>query len=199
MPIRRGAISCSRFRLDGEVPKDVKRWLTKALTVKAFEPIDKKGDEDRAVGFVELENPDATEFRVGALFEGDYALFAWRVETLKVPQASLREELLAWAKAFEGKEGRKPGRREKAEQKDTLRRAHRARTPPTSKVFDVSLLLPQRELLVWANSAKVVDEVQAELEDGLKVRLVQRVPAALVSAAVLDTLSPTPELFGGVR
>ena len=195
MPIRKGAVSCSRFRLEGDVPKDVKKWLTKALKQGAFEPIDPKSDEDRASGFVELEDDKATVFAAGALFEGLYALFAWRVEKIRLPSSTLRAELADWLKKFEAKNGRGPGRREKAEQKDLIRKTLRAKTPPVASVSDVSYELPSGEVLVWASSTGIVEEVQVALEKGLEVRLIPRVPASFVSPTVLDTLSPTPALF----
>lgn len=196
MPIRKGAVSASRFRVSGKTPKDVRGWLTKALKRKGFEPIDPKGDDERASGFVELENDRATEFPPGALFEGEHALFAWRVETIRIPQAALRTKLSEWAAAFESKNGRAPGRAQKAEQKLLIRKGLRARTDPTVKVFDVSYALDSQELLVWATSATIVEEVQSALEESLEVRLVPCVPAALLDGDEVDSLMPTPELFG---
>ena len=178
------------------MPKDVKKWLTRALKSGAFEPIDPKSDEDRASGFVELEDDRATTFSPGALFEGLYALFAWRAEKIRMPASAIRAELVEWSKKFEAKNGRAPGRREKAEQKDLIRRALRAKTPPAASVSDVSYELPIGEVLVWASSTGIVEEVQAALEKGLEVRLVPRVPASFVSPSVLEALGPTPELFG---
>jgi recombination associated protein RdgC len=195
MPIRRGAVSCSRFRIEGAVPKDVKKWLTRALTTRAFEPIDPKGDEDRASGFVELEDDRATAFSAGAVFDGLYALFAWRVEKIRLPASALRGELAEWARKFEAKKGRAPGRREKGEQKDLIRRTLRAKTPPVASVSDVSYELPVGEVLIWATSVGIVEEVQTALEEKLEVRLIPRVPASFVSPSVLDSLAPTPELF----
>jgi len=195
MPIRKGTVSCSRFRLEGAVPKDVKKWLTKALKTAAFEPIDPKSDELRAAGFVELEDDRATTFSAGALFEGLYALFAWRVEKIRLPASSIRAELVEWARAFEAKNGRGPGRREKSEQKELIRKALRGKTAPVSSVSDVSYELPSGELLVWASSTSIVEEVQTALEQGLEVRLIPRVPASFVSPSVLEGLGPTPALF----
>jgi hypothetical protein len=73
MPIRRRSVHLSRFKLDGEIPKDVKRWLQRGLGKVAFEPIDVKSEDERAVGFVELEDNDKTEFNAGALFHGMHA------------------------------------------------------------------------------------------------------------------------------
>ncbi|MEW6433040.1 MAG: recombination-associated protein RdgC [Myxococcota bacterium] len=198
MPIRRGGVNFARFRVSGSMPKDAKRWLQNALRKKAFEPIDVKSDEERAVGFVELEAPEQTGFEAGALFHGMHALFAWRVDKLKVSSGQVRTQLSQWAQAFENKNGRPPGRREKAEQKDSIRKALRSRQEPNTKVHEVSLDLAGKDLFVWSTSRPVVEEVQAVLEDALDVKLLPRVPAAFVDEAKLDALSPTPALFGEV-
>lgn len=196
MPIRRGAVNLARFRLEGELPKDVKRWLQRGLAKAAFEPIDPKSDDERAAGFVELEQNDQTEFSAGALFHGLHALFGWRVDKLKVPTNALRVGLLQWGQAFEQKNGRPPGRRERAEQKDTLKKALRAKQAPVSKVFEVSVDLTSHDVFIWATSRTVVEEAQASLEHALEVKLVPRVPAAFLPAGALDALSPTKALFG---
>ena len=196
MPIRRGSVNLARFRLSGELPKDVKRWLQRGLEKAAFEPIDVKGDDERTAGFVELEAPERTEFSAGALFHGLHALFAWRVDSLKVKTSAVRAGLLQWSQAFEQKNGRAPGRRERAEQKDTLRKALRAKQDPVTKTFEVSLDLTSLDVFIWATSRTVVDEVQGALESALEVRLVPRVPAAFLEPGVLDGLVPTKALFG---
>ncbi len=196
MPIRRGAVTFARFRLVGDHPKDTRRWLTTALKARGFEPIDPKGDEDRTAGFVELENDRKADFAVGDVFYGMQALFAWRVEKLRIPQTQVRAHLEEWAQAFEKHQGRPPGRREKAEEKDHYKKTLRTKTEPSSKVFDVSLDLSTLELLIWGTTRTIVEELTAVLEEELKVRLVPRVPAAFAKPEVLDALEPTPALFG---
>jgi recombination associated protein RdgC len=195
MPIQKGPVSFHRYRLSGEVPKDVRRWLTHALKTRAFEEVDPKGDEDRAAGFVELEQNRRTDFAVGDVFYGDAALFAWRVEKLRVPPAQLKNALEAWAVKFEAEHDRRPGKKERTDEREALRRSLRARVEPSVKVFDVSLNLESLDLFVWATSKGIVEEVQEALETTLKVRLVPRVPSAFTSQKTLDTLEPTPALF----
>lgn len=199
MPIRRGAVNVARFRLEEDVPKEVKRWLQKGLSKAAFEPINPKGEDERSAGFVELERTDLTEFSSAALFFGEHALWAWRVDKLKVPNNALRAALLQWAQQFEQKNGRAPGRAERAEQKAGLKQMLRAKQEPTTRTFEVSLDLKSRDLFVWATSRTVIDEVQAVLESALETRLVPRVPAAFIAPSLIDTLAPTPELFVEAR
>lgn len=198
MPIRRGTVSFARFRLDGQPPKDLRRWLVTALKAGAFEPIDVKGEEERAQGFVELEHEDRTDFGPGDVFFGSHALFAWRVDRLRVPGAQVRAELTRWAQAFEAKHGRAPGRREKGEQKDVVRRALRAKLEPTTKTFDVDLDSRTKELFVWATSRTVIEEIHAALEARLELRLIGLVPGALIPPGQLDALVPTAALFAEV-
>jgi recombination associated protein RdgC len=110
----------------------------------------------------------------------------------------VRSELEEFSRKYEAKNGRPPSRPQKTEQKALIRRALRSKTVPVTKVFDVSLELSTRQVLVWASSVSVVEEVQAVLEAGLETRLIQRTPQALVSPAVLESLGPTPELFGAL-
>ena len=198
MPIRRGSISCSRFLVEGGIPKDVKKWLTHALKKSAFEPIDPKGDEERAAGFVELEDENATDFASGTLFEGEHALFAWRVDKVRIPGAAVRAQLQEYATKYEAKNGRAPSRGQKAEQKELIRRGLRSKTEPVTKVSDVSLQLKSKHVLVWASSVGVVEEVQNALELGLETRLLPRTPQVMLGPDALDALTPTVELFGSV-
>ena len=195
MPIRRGSISCSRFLIEGDVPKDVKKWLTPALKKSAFEEIDPKGDEERAAGFVELEDENATTFGTG-LFEGEHALFAWRVDKIRIPGGTVRAELAEFAKKYEAKNGRAPSRGQKTEQKELIRRGLRSKTPAVTKTHDVSLDLRAKQVLVWASSTGIVEEVQNALELGLETKLVPRTPQQMLGPDALERLSPTPELFG---
>jgi DNA recombination-dependent growth factor C len=197
MPIRKGSISCSRFLIEGGIPKDTRKWLTHALKKSAFEPINPKTDEERGAGFVEFEDENATTWSTG-LFEGDFALFAWRIDKIRIPGASVRAELAEYSRKYEAKHGRPPSRGQKNEQKELIRRSLRNKTPAVTKVHDVSIQLKSKHVLVWASATGVVEEVQGALELGLAARLLPCTPQQNLGPSVLETLAPTPELFGSV-
>lgn len=194
MPILRGTVTFSRYRaeLSAKKPGELKRWLEKGLKTAAFEPLDKRSDEDRAAGFAELENRDGTEFAVGNVFRGDRALFCWRIDQLKIPAAQLKNELAEWAKAFEAKEGRKPARSEKNELKAQLRHGLRQRAVPTVKTHDLCWDLRTGELQVWAASRKVVEEILGTVENSFEVKLTPHTPSALVG----EDFKLQPSLLG---
>jgi recombination associated protein RdgC len=199
MPVLRGSVTFARFRVDaGKLPQDTRRWLARGLARGAFEPLDlQRGEDDRAAGFVTLADADSTEFTSGVL-EGERALFAWRVDTLKIKAAAVRAELARWGIAFEKEHGRPPARGEKSTAKDQIRHGLRKRTEPSSRVSDLSWNLDAGELLVWAASRKAVEEIAAGLETAFEVKLLPLSVGAQAVGQKLsdDALAPTPELLG---
>ena len=200
MPVLRGAVTFSRFRVEVKdgASFDPKRALARGLRTRAFEPIDRKTEEERAAGFCELELPDGVEFSPGALFSGEHALFGYRIDVLKVPASALKAELDKWAQAFEAEHDRAPGKSEKGAQRALIRQQLRNRATPRTKVHDVSWNLGAGVVQVWAASRGAVDEVQAALEGAFPVTLVALTPSALAQASGVpeSALGPTAELLG---
>jgi recombination associated protein RdgC len=199
MPVQSGAVSFARFRSEpaGARP-DAKRWLLRGLKKNLFEPLEaRKAERDRTAGFVELEDHDATGFEAG-LFQGEHALFAWRIDELKVPARAVKAEVDRWAAAFSAEHGRPPGRREKAARKEEVRQLLRQRAEPSSKVLDVSWNLDTGEVAVWATSRKVVDEISAAMEEGFGVALHPVSVGAIAALSKLPeaALGPTAALVG---
>jgi len=200
MPVLRGAVTFSRFLVEPAegAATDLKRSLSRALKARAFAPIDRRSEEERAAGFVELESPDSTEFSAGTLFYGEYALFGYRIDTIKVPGPVLRAEVDKWAAAFEKEKGRPPSRGEKSENRSSVRQVLRNRAVPITKVHDVSWNLKSQQLQIWAASRKAVEEVLNGVETAFKVKLVPLIPSAAAARMGIDesTLGPTAELIG---
>ncbi|WP_224244550.1 recombination-associated protein RdgC [Hyalangium gracile] len=200
MPVLRGAVTLSRFLVEPAegAAADLKRSLSRALKARAFAPIDRRSEEERAAGFVELENHDASEFSAGSLFYGEYALFSYRIDQIKIPGAVLRAEVDKWAAAFQKEKGRPPSRGEKTENRSSLRQMLRNRAVPITKVHDVSWNLKTQQLQVWAASRKAVEEVLNGVETAFKVKLTPLIPAAAAARMGIEesALGPTAELIG---
>jgi len=199
MPIQSGAVTFARFRSEpaGARP-DAKRWLVRGLRKKAFEPLEaRRPEDDRAAGFVELEDHDAAGFEAG-LFQGEHALFAWRIDRLEVPAKAVKAEVDRWVAAFTAEQGRPPGRREKAGRKEEVRQLLRQRAEPSSKVIDVSWNLDTGEVAIWATSRKVVGEISATMEEVFAVSLHAVSVGATATRSKLPeaALGPTAALVG---
>ncbi len=199
MPVLRGSITFARFRCEsGKLPQDVRRWLSRGLARGAFEALDPaRGDEDRSAGFVSIQDPDSTDFSAGVL-EAGRALFAFRVDRVQVKGAAVRAELERWSAAFQSEHQRAPTRGEKAGAKDEIRHRLRSRTPPSVRISDVSWALDAGEVLVWAASRKLVEEIAAAIEQAFEVKLAPcSVGAQAIRAGIAESaLAPTAALIG---
>ena len=123
MPILKGAVTFSRFRVEAEKrAAPDRKYLGRSLKARAFTPLDRDGPDERVQGFVELADRDATEFAAGELHDGSFALFSLRIDEIRIPSAALKAELERWGRKFQDEHQRPPGRYEKSEAKTTLRR-----------------------------------------------------------------------------
>ena len=198
MPILKGAVTLARFRVepDANTPKDWKKQFGRALRGRPFAPLEPSGPDERTQGFVELADNDLTDFGPGSIYEGEHAIFGYRVDEVRIPAAAVKAELEKWAKQFQKDNERNPGKREKADQKAQIRQALRARFPVSTKVWDVSWHVEAGDLGIWASSRKAVDEVQEAVEKSFKLKLVPVVPVTVAHRLGINDkmLLPTPEL-----
>jgi DNA recombination-dependent growth factor C len=200
MPILSGSVTFARFRVEPakEGQPDLRRGFVRGLKANAFEPLDRKSDEDRSAGFAELEDTDATEFAVSNLFYGERALFCWRVDSLRVPSAHVKDELKRWQAAFEKEHNRRPSKVERSAARANVRDALRKRAMPSTKTHDVAWAVEAKTLQIWTGSRKTIDEISVALESAFEVKLVPMIPDTLATKAGLadEALRPTAALVG---
>ncbi len=200
MPILSGTVTFASYRVEhtDTPPADLRRWLSRGLRARGFKPIDKAGEEERSSGFVELADRESAEFAYEHLFEGDHALMAWRIDTLKISMRDVKTELAAWADSFEVEQKRVPTKSEKAARRTALRQTMRSRAVPVTKVFDASWNLHEQTLLIWTASRKILDQIIEALESTLHIRLHAATPSAAARRRGVadEILGPTPELVG---
>jgi len=222
MPILKGSASFSRYQIEaparagqasqasqartkpakaqgkGQKPKgkETLAELAAALKLRAFAPLDRESEGERAQGFVEFANRGQSDFSPGALYQGDFAVFAYRVDEVRIPSAAIRSELEAWSQNFVAENQRPPGRKEKSDAKGEIKHTLKSRYPLASKTFEVSLNLKTGHAQLWAGSRKAVDELQAAVEQALSVKLVPIAPLTLLAGLGIaeKSLTPTPAL-----
>ncbi len=202
MPILQGALTFARFTAEPKKrPKDLRRSLAKDLRARAFEPLDKLGEQERAMGWVELHDHDRTELAPSRFLFGAYLMVAYRIDVRRVPASMVRRELEAWARDFSARQSRPPKRAEKAEQKELIIKRLRKRAFVSTQTVDVSWDQDRGEVLVWSPARKIVDEVHVAVEETFAMTLRPRSPGALADRAGVDpdVLAPTAALFGLVE
>lgn len=196
MPALDGSISFARFYVEGDAPSG--KQLQASLCGHAFKPLRADEGEDRAEGWVELEDPDQTAFAPERMLFDGVLIIRHRTDRLQVPAPLLKRRLEEWARAYTRDNGRPPPRGVKKEQKELLHQQLRRQAFPQSKTVDISWRLDTGELWIWATSRKQIDELIAQLEDTFGLHLSPRGPEALTALALGpdDALVPTAALFG---
>ena len=200
MPILQGAVTFARFEAQPpkKRPKDPRRSLARDVRARAFEPLDKLGEQERTAGWVELLDHDGVELPPGRFLFGPRLLVTYRIDARKVPAQMVRRTLDEWAKDYATRHGRTPHRTDRATQKELILKRLRKQAFVTTKTHDVAWNLDTNEVLIWCSSRKIIDEIQIAVEETFEVPLSPRSPGALADAsgATPAQLTPTAALFG---
>src|SRR5262245_42571760 len=107
-----GSITVRRYRVTGDLPRDVRSRFLKSLRAHAHAPIDPASDEQQSLGWVSSLDPEDPDLDLNKVLFGDRLVVSLRVDTLKPPQSEVRRQLTARARELEAETGNRPGRRE---------------------------------------------------------------------------------------
>ncbi|MEM7674580.1 MAG: recombination-associated protein RdgC [Myxococcota bacterium] len=200
MPILQGAVTFARFRAEPlkPQPKDVRRAFAKDLRGRGFAPLDKLGEQERATGWVELHDHDSVGLSPARFLFDGRLLVAYRVDTRRVPSATVRRNLDDWAKDYQLRQGRPPKRTERSEQKELIIKRLRKQAFIATQTIDVAWNLDTDNITIWSSTRKLIDEVHIALEETFEIRLKPISPGALAEAtgASDKVLAPSKALFG---
>jgi DNA recombination-dependent growth factor C len=155
MGIYAKTLSCTRYFVRGEMPPDFLTWVDERLQFNLFREIDDTNDE-KAVGWVELDNLLQTSFEGGQAHKGEYLALSLRIDTRKVPAAVFRKHyLLAEIKVRQEQKFRRLSRQQKLELKKTVMADLLRRQMPQPALFDIVWHPGQQRLWLFATSPKV--------------------------------------------
>jgi DNA recombination-dependent growth factor C len=155
MGIYAKSLSCTRYFVRGETPPDFLTWVDERLQSFLFREIDDTNDE-KAWGWVVLDNLLQTSFDGGQAHKGEYLAFSLRIDTRKVPAAVFRKHyLMAEVKVRQEQKFRRLSRQQKLELKKTVMADLLRRQMPQPALFDIVWHPGQQRLWLFATSPKV--------------------------------------------
>jgi recombination associated protein RdgC len=205
-----GSISVRRYKILDPLPADARAKFARGVRAHAFAPLDPKGEHERSLGWVSLDDYDDADLRADKLFfvgaGGEQLRVTLRIDVLKPPASEVRRALQTRVQALEAAEGRKISKREKSLLKDEIVRTLRQRSFPKVRTIDVVWNLDTARLYFWSHTKAVNQLFMEQFVRSFGVRLEVEGPARWSRAAItedqLKKLEPTPELwlgFAGVR
>ncbi len=189
MGIYAKTLSCTRYFVRGEMPPDFLTWVDERLQFNLFREIDDTNDE-KAVGWVELDNLLQTSFEGGPAHKGEYLAFSLRMDTRKVPAAVFRKHfLLAEQTVRQQQKFRRLSRHQKLELKKTVMTDLLRRQMPQPALFDIVWHPSQQRLWLFATSPKVRETFETLFRETFEMDIFLLFPYTLAQ----DVLDPAAQ------
>jgi DNA recombination-dependent growth factor C len=200
MGIYAKSLSCTRYFVRGETPPDFLTWVDERLQSFLFREIDDTNDE-KAWGWVVLDNLLQTSFDGGQAHKGEYLAFSLRIDTRKVPAAVFRKHyLMAEMKVRQEQKFRRLSRQQKLELKKTVMADLLRRQMPQPALFDIVWHPGQQRLWLFATSPKVRETFETLFRETFEMDIYLLFPYTLaqdvLDAAAQDRLETVePAVF----
>ena len=192
MLVGKGALSMRAFRVSGKNPTPKKEKVIEQLETFAFAGIE-SGEEGSVHGWIGPDHLFDGDFNVVKVFRGRYALFAFRVDTRKVPGALLQAHTaIAVQAAMEAEGLERLGARQKREIKQDIKRQLLAETPPSQRAYGVFWNIRNRRVFLQNTSKGVVEAFRSLFERSFDLSLEAQAPGieAASFAREQDLLDP---------
>jgi len=169
--VGRGALSFKTFEVSGKNPTPSHERLLERLEQFAFAGIDAQ-EEGAVHGWVAPDHLFDGDFASPKVFRGQYALFALRIDTKKVPGPVLAAHTaLAIAAACEADGVEKLPAKQKRDLKREVKRQLLAETPPVQRAYGVFWNVRARKVFLQSTSKAVVEAFRALFERAFELNL----------------------------
>ena len=169
-----GPASASKFYVQGDLPKDLRRSFPERIGLRVFRPLRPEEEAEERAGWCAVGQPFDLELTQEKLFNGPYVCLGLRVDRFRFPPAVVNAELEQAARALREKRGQERlSNRQKDELKQRVRQNLRRRYLPRMQAADVVWNLERQELFFWSQSAGLREQLSAlfELSFGLELAL----------------------------
>ena len=208
MGLFRGALAIRRYRIvdppSSKNKADLRRKLEKGAVAHHFVAVDPKGESDRAMGWVAIDDLDVTELGDERIFGGagqSEVRIALRIDRLVAPPIEVKRQLAHKTAVLESSRGKPISRTEKKNLKLQIERALRSKVFPQTRIHDLVWDLDAGTVLFWGQTKKA-EESLIELfgkSFGLQLEIdgPSRWANQLLGAEALGKLEPAPELWQG--
>lgn len=176
MLVGKGNISFRTFHVSGKAATPSKDRLLERLETFSFAGIE-TAEEGANHGWLAPDHLFDGDFNVAKIFRGRYALFAFRVDTRKVPGALLQAHTaIAFQAALEAEGLERLSAKQKREIKSDIKSQLLTETPPTQRAYGVFWNVKQRRVFFQNTSKSVVEAFRMLFERTFEVSIEPHVP-----------------------
>ncbi len=202
-----GSITFKSFYIDAELPKKFKETFLTAVRKSAFEPLQADSEDDKRLGWVNIQDPLDRTFASGNnIFFNEYLCLGLRMDRWAIPTPLLKAKLKEANKVFLESSGQERiGRRQRAAIKQQVIRGLREQMMPSMKVIDVVWNINQAQVKFWSHGKGMVEAFMGLFEHTFGMRLIPESPYTAAMALglgdeALEHMATTePSAFGSLR
>ncbi|MEO8181669.1 MAG: hypothetical protein ABI895_22770 [Deltaproteobacteria bacterium] len=169
-----GSLSASKFYVQGDLPKDVRRAYMERIQLRLFRPLRPEQEAEESAGWCAVSQPFDLELSPDKVFNGAYLSLGFRTDRYRFPPAVVHAELEQAARALRQKRAQeKLSRTQKEELQQRVLQGLRRRYMPRMQAVDLVWNLDRGELYFWSQSAGLRERLCAwfELSFGLELVL----------------------------
>ena len=182
-----GSMSPSKFYVQGELPKDVRRSYLPRIELRVFRPLRPEEEADERAGWCAVGQPFELVLSPDKVFTGPYLSLGLRIDRYRFPPAIVNAELELASRALREKRGQeKLSRTQKEELKHRVLQSLRRKYLPRMQMVDLVWNLDRQELYFWSQSGALHERLSALFELSFGLELVLDSPFVAASRLLDD-------------
>jgi recombination associated protein RdgC len=167
-----GSLGATKFYVEGELPKDIRRSYMERIRLRVFKPLKVEEEAEERAGWCALGQALDLELSPDKVFNGPYLVLGLRLDRYRFPAAVINAELARVSRETLKKSGQERlSRTQKSEIKVRVVQGLRRKYLPSMQVVDVVWHLDRGQLFFWSQSAAFQERLGAlfELSFGLEL------------------------------
>ena len=159
MGLINGSITYKIYRIEDDLPKDLKETISTNLAKFAFREINPKTNPEMSIGWVNAFNPIDTRLTIEKVMQGKYIILGLRKDRKSLPAALLKAQLNEALRAqIRERRGRKLSREEVASLKETVKEQMLAAVSPTTNLYEAVWNFETGDVYFSAQAGKIAAE-----------------------------------------
>jgi hypothetical protein len=170
MGLLKGALTFSRYRIQGDLPDPARPFLEGQMKTYAFREIS-TGTEEKSRGWASVENILDTDFSRATYAYGNYLAFLLRIDRKVIPPSLLKIKCLEAGKKLRKENQRRVGKQQENEIKERIRLELLNKANPSPSFFDVCWSVPEKWILFGSLSSKINEEFEDLFKRTFQVNL----------------------------
>ena len=159
MGLYSGSVSYVRYKIKGNIHKDIKNMSLEKLKEFSFKEIDPISLKEKSMGWVSAENMASSFFDDLHFAKEPYFVFSMRIDVRRIPSLSMKAALLREEIKYKKTTGQEVIKKKDRDMlKDEVWQQLMKRTLPAPSLYDVCWNVSTGIVLFFSNSVKANEE-----------------------------------------